>query len=148
MRDIKFRGISNETGEWVYGCLLTTTNTATIIKHNAPQGSSGGFTSVKYSDAHPVDPETVGEYTGLKDMTGREIFEGDRFTDHEDGDYFVCEYDEENAVFVWALYGHDVYTGENSEEITSNEISRIDLYGMDEFSLCEVEGTIHDSKIK
>jgi len=70
MRESKYRGKRVDTGEWAYGSLLELNLGRVYICDGAVY--IGSLTPSKYE----VDPETVGEFCGLR-YDGLDIYEGD-----------------------------------------------------------------------
>ena len=93
-REIKFRGKSIRSKKWFFGGI-----------------GDGGNDIIKNSLAIPVDPETVGEFTGFKDIDDNEIFEGDIL---QNVDYPEDRYEVRMCAGCWSLFrnvSNDLATG-------------------------------------
>ena len=69
--NIKFRGKFKKTGEWLYGDLIRNVEGAFAIV--PPYEISMN----NYYRNYVVDKETIGQFTGLCDESGKAVYEGD-----------------------------------------------------------------------
>lgn len=123
MREIKFRGFNTKNNQWLYGSHILNRGKHFV----APDEFADGKTWKDYE----VEPKTIGEFTGLFDEDGREIYEGDIIK-------IVEEFDDENVYtrngvvcFVEGIYElqdkngkHFAYLGwmQNDDAITKLEV--------------------------
>lgn len=137
MRTIKFRGKRLDTGKWEYGDLM-----------HDDRGGSYVFPidAENLYREYEVVPDTVGQFIGLRDGKGREIYEGDIiYSEFGDGSNvkLLVGWNEEASCF--GLMDEYAYRfkqkGYDFPEIDSCELFN---FRMDS-KVFEVIGNIHDT---
>ena len=122
MRTIKFRGKKLANGVWAYGSLVYSNEIDAAIYYQNGNGS------VKVMDWVYVNPDTVGQFTGLYDKNKKEIYEGDILNVPGLGDKIEVRYVRGVFAFLW--------NGDLDDEAPINAPTQ---------EWAEVIGNIHDN---
>lgn len=144
MREIKFRGYDKFNKRWVYGYGL---HQSIFI-----DGSSNAYVTAGIREVFIVDKESVGQYTGLKDKNGVEIYEGDivrrpAYSEEERdyiGDIVGLYHIPEKIGEVIMYEGAWCLKFELNEKKVLNPF--FEMMEFDRFDLIEVIGNIYENK--
>jgi uncharacterized phage protein (TIGR01671 family) len=117
-REISYRGQRVDTKEWVYGYLFASWERRYIL-----WGTTNDIPNML-----EVIPETVGQYTGLHDKNGKEIYESD-----------ILEFYDIHGEVEFGLHSDNVYNGWYVE-VKGNQCEL-----NESFSFSEVVGNIYEN---
>lgn len=140
-RQIIFRGKSLYNNEWVYGDLVHISGGTIIItsQEEGPVLTDDCDHALEYriDEFAPVDPDTVGQWTGLTDSKGRRIFEGD-----------IVRWQRNDMLYAIVFWRGMFYA--SVEECNANLFGGFPLHTFTEDNFedgfgCEIVGNTHDN---
>ena len=126
-REIKFRGRNILNNDWMYGDLIHDDEHCRVYVYPRDAGP--------LELKHRVDAETIGQFTGLHDKNGKEIYEGDiirAYGSKGDEIKHIVEYSDKEAMFCTKLIGAEMLGG----SITQRWLNEFEF---------EVIGNIYDN---
>lgn len=134
-RKVRFRG-QDYYGNWVYGNLISNKGKPYIVGELFEVNDK----SFNLEYWFPVRIKTIGQFTGLKDAEGMDIFDGQIIGDEDEYFLIVVEYSEKEGRFVGISTQKYFLTGEDR---------RNSQFGLSQkwidISKRKIVGNIHDN---
>lgn len=128
MRIIKFRGKDIETGEWVYGHFFQRMGHYPAIVEQRPRNGKVMYFEIAVEDT------TLGQFTGLLDKNGKDIYEGD-----------ILKWEKDGLMYVVKFWDGMFYA--SVEECNEGILGGFPLHALTEYDdrKCEIVGNIYDN---
>ena len=106
-----YRGKRKDNGEWVEGWLVIRESPKAYYIVTSTIGVNKNIAvNNMLATAYEVDPETIGEYSGLPDKNGIRVFEGDILKfENDDGEFslYLCEWGGEICGWIIRFLEYD-----------------------------------------
>lgn len=130
MRTIKFRGKTKQ-GEWVIGYYVgkSSLDEVAILP---PPNVNYDIGYINDSECYYCIADTLGQFTGLYDKNGKEIYEGD-----------ILYWDDNNRLYVVTFESGMFYA--SVKECNEGFFGGFPLHVLTEDGKCENVGNIHDN---
>lgn len=113
-RTIKFRGKRITDGEWIYGDFFRNRGLAFIAEDGVVENPLASWKD------YNVTPDTVGQFTGLCDASGKEIYDGDIMRELGSGKLVQVVYDAPEFCFKSNAHGYRFLNHSENFEVIGN----------------------------
>ena len=142
--EIKFKAQREDGKGWVYGDLIHGVNHKSGKTYILPVvGGVRPLSGCDPLDGYEVYPETICQFTGLKDKNGVEIYEGDKFQYLKHDGYWPDDFIGVVG-FKEGCFGYDIITEQSDISNEFHPFSYHDELKEDFLDNIEVIGNIHD----